>query len=430
MLPLCLFDVTLPTLDIYSDLSLVIPWYLASHWKYATCMSIPLILQFSSTIYKWIQIEKPKRKKWSWILLLLQVWPQWRAFRVMILLHKNAERAQNKKQELLREISSTEPFLEAWPSILIMTIIWVQAGSEFIVGDDNIDCTSNYIKDYHKNFCAVYSGFGGIVWFFTTYAISVFTGALGITKFLQTGPCSVLSEEGPLGGILKWKFIITYLSVMCSLITKGLFIALFVGANGVPLATNFFGTTGHQYALVGILIMLFFLIIVPNVIISFICIGLATRISRNFFKLIFRYPAIWLLPAVTYFVIGPRELRCCKQNENNVMRHQLGVSKCFSLLNLLMTVMMYGTMIALFLTIPDQIFENYWLNYFMPYFPWVFCLGIIFTIIFLLLDESCCFSGSQKCLCTRCCGPDCYKFQYQYINVNHDDNQLEIWRVD
>ena len=398
-------------------------------------MTIPLILQFASTIYKWIQIEKPKNKKWSWILLLLQVWPQWRAFRVMILLYKNDERAQNKKQELLREFSSTEPFLEAWPSVLIMTIIWVQAGSEFNGGfggferADKIDCTAINVRDSYENFCAVYSGFGGIVWFFTTYAISVFTGALGITKFLQTGPCSVLSEAGPLGGILKWKFIITYLSVMFSLITKGLFIALFVGANGIPLATSFFGT-GRQFALVGILIMLFFLILVPNVIVSFICIGFATGLSRNFFKLIFRYPAIWLLPAVTYFVIGPRELRCCKRTQHNIQRHQIGLSKCFSLLNLLMTVMMYGTMIALFLTIPEHIFESYWFNYFIPYFPSVFCLGITFTIICLLLDERCCCKRSQQCFCTRCCGPDCYKFQYQYINVNHDDNQLEIWRVD
>ena len=76
--------------------------------------------------------------------------------------------------------------------------------------------------------CAIYGGFGGKVWFFITFSTSIITGSLGVTKFLQTGPCSMLSEEGTLGGLLRWKFIIAYLAVMTSMVTKALFIAIFV----------------------------------------------------------------------------------------------------------------------------------------------------------------------------------------------------------
>ena len=70
--PSFIFEVVLPSVDVYSDLSLIIPWYWNGHIKYATSMTVPLLLQFVSTIYKWFQLEKRESKKWSWTILLLQ----------------------------------------------------------------------------------------------------------------------------------------------------------------------------------------------------------------------------------------------------------------------------------------------------------------------------------------------------------------------
>ena len=125
--PSIFFDIVLPSVDVYSDLSLIIPWYYNGHWKYALSMTVPLFLQFLSTSYKWFQLEDKKNKCWSWILLLLQCWPQWMAFRAIRLDYKNDKTADEKKKELMREVTSTEPFLEAWPSIMIMTVIWIPA---------------------------------------------------------------------------------------------------------------------------------------------------------------------------------------------------------------------------------------------------------------------------------------------------------------
>ena len=100
MLPSALFDVGLPTLDVYSDLSLIIPWFIRGHVIYGWSMTVPLLLQFISTAYKWIKMEKPEDKKWSWILLLLQLWPQWRAIRIIRLLYRNDPRAVEKKKTL------------------------------------------------------------------------------------------------------------------------------------------------------------------------------------------------------------------------------------------------------------------------------------------------------------------------------------------
>ena len=123
VLPSVLFDVIMPTLDVYSDLSLIIPWYIAGHPTYAASMTVPLSLQFTSTIYQWIKIEKPADKKWSWIFLFLQLWPQLRALRIIHLLYKGNDKALHKRKKILADVCTTEPFLEAWPSVLVLTVI-------------------------------------------------------------------------------------------------------------------------------------------------------------------------------------------------------------------------------------------------------------------------------------------------------------------
>ena len=338
VLPSLLFNVLLPTVDVYSDLSLIIPWYLANHWKYALSMTLPLVLQFASTIYKWFQFECPKQKRWTWILLLIQLWPQWRAIRVLKLLYKNDKTHQKKQIELLREIGSTEAFLEASPSIIIMTIIWVSLGDAVYIANE-IDCSANNIPTIKKNACAVFGGFGGVEWFFMTYAISVFTGGLGITKFLQIGPCSMLTEEGPLGGTLTGGFILTYLAVMFSLLTKGLFIAIFVGSLQWRFPFLFFGFSDRQsvpFVFTVILLMLFLFTLLPNILMSFVIILYTTGCNaKKFFKTIVGYPSIWLLPTVTYFAVGPRKgSECCRRKKTKSQKCEIGFSKLCTIINL------------------------------------------------------------------------------------------------
>ena len=125
--PSFILDVALPSIDVYSDFSLIAGWIWRQHWTYAISMSVPLLLQFLATIYKWFKLEKRENKKWSWPLLLFQFWPQRRAIRVMNLDFKNDEKTEAKKKEMMREVTSSEPFLEAWPSIMIMTMIWLSS---------------------------------------------------------------------------------------------------------------------------------------------------------------------------------------------------------------------------------------------------------------------------------------------------------------
>ena len=172
-LPPFLFDVGLPTADVYSDLNLIIPWYIHGDVIYAGAMTIPLMMQFLSTIYKWRKLEKRNDKRWSWIFLVLQLWPQVRALRWIRLFYKGHPKALEKKNKMMAEIGTTEAFMEAFPSVIIMTAIWVHAQSY----SNQKNRQAVFGEDEHVDFM-----------FLTPYLISIVTAALGVTKLFLVGP--------------------------------------------------------------------------------------------------------------------------------------------------------------------------------------------------------------------------------------------------
>jgi len=411
IVPSFVFDVVFPSLDVYSDLSLIIEWFIKRHWIYAISMSMPVLLQFLFTIHKWVRLEKSESKKWSWLFLLIQFWPQWRAIRAMNLDCKNDEKAERKKKELMREVTSTEPYLEAWPSIIIMTVIMVSA-SFTPYGPSAYLCE----EDPEQNRCAVFGGFGGSFWFFTTYSISVFTGSLGITKFVQVGPFSVLSNEGALGGICKWRFFFAYLAVMFSIVTKGLLIGTFIGFSGRTEFRNALGTSETTQTLIATSALLFGLLVIPNLIFAFASIASSTGFNMKFFKIIFNYPAAWMLPIATYFAIGPRKISCCSKQK--CLKNELGVSKKLSAINMTLTVMIYAAFISYFY-VGVSVKGGFGLFISVVFVP-ILISGLVFNIIFLLLDEKCCCARSQNCFCSSCCGQNCYEYEGYYINTKSD----------
>ena len=340
ILPSVLFDVGLPTLDVYSDLSLIIPWLIGHHYIYGTSMAIPLLLSFIAIAYKWYKLEKPQDKRWSWVFLLLQCWPQLRALRVIRKVYRGDPKAYEEKTKFNTELGSIEPFLESIPSLMIMTAIWAHATQSG--AKEDFDCN---IKE-GSSFCVV---FGGIYdsfsfwWFWITYSISVFAAALGITKLLMNGPCPILTEDGRLGGILTYSFFTHFLAVLFSLGSLGTFVGLCIGfvARNDGICQQYKGFNipirgywlpwlpsydGQQYVhencnggnVVWMSVMCFVLTLAPNFIFSFINIAVATGCNQKFFRTILGYPAIWLLPAVTFFVVGP---------ENKALRENLGCNK-------------------------------------------------------------------------------------------------------
>ena len=404
-------------------------------------MTFPLFLQFLSTTYKWFRLEKRESKRWSWIILLLQCWPQWRAIRIIQLDIQKDEEAEAKKRELMREVTTTEPFLEAWPSIIVMTIIcssaifdngyWNYCDHNNIFPQEDIynnrtwNCNDgiNPPPQYCEihpldNKCAVFSGPGGATWFFISFYISWISGSMGITKFLQNGPFAMLATEGLLGGICKCRFILAYLSVLMAIPSKGYVITVsvlsyLIGATdqAVSKAMNReIGTPVEGDTLTILLLMLFGTLMLPFFILSLIGISCSTGLNKKLIKVIANYPATFMLPSITYFTIGPHKSNCSSPTNSD---RNLGLSKFYSGINILLTVIMNLAVIFYF--------ASYDLNFLKVLMIWspLFIIGLVINLIFLTIDKKSC--------CSKCCCQDSV-VTVHLLNVSNDD--LEIVEMD
>lgn len=261
--------------------------------------------------------------------------------------------------------------------------------------------------------------------FFTSYAISILATSLGMTKMLQVGPCPVLSEKGWLGGLLKCRFIVAYMATMFSLLTKAVFIGMITG--WVLIFRR------HESEIE--LFAYFLLCLLPNVLFAFINIVRSTGCKKSFAKIVLGYPGLWLLPVATYFTIGPRRVFCCSSKPSDHQEHELGFSKHLTCVNLILTLISYAITITIFLyryKFDDEILYIV----FPAAFVSVLIIGILFTITFLSLEQSgcscslgCCCTCSCKC-CTLCCSPSFFEFNYHYIRINRETNELQIGQRD
>ena len=284
-------------------------------------MAVPVLLQFFSTVYKWYHVDKTETKMWSWIFLILQCWPQFRAIRVIRLLYKADPKANDKKRKMISDTSSTEPYLEAWPSIMAMTAIWMHAVGTRSFSGYWLTLWTTTVDYFDTQNAEVLYGDLGKNWFFFSFSISFLTAGLGITKLLLVGPCPVLSQDGPVDGLFTWRFLFCFLGVLSSMFTKAFFIGVTINIHLQDFAID----TDSQVVELLLCLLLQF---IPNLIVSSISILLSTGFTRKFWKIIFDYPGVWLLPAATYYSVGPKEIQCGNQPELEIIIRNLDSVRC------------------------------------------------------------------------------------------------------
>ena len=343
-------------------------------------------------------MEKKEDKRWSWLFLLTLTWPQWRFLKVIRLLHKKDQTAEKEKKKLLTSLGGIEALVESVPSIMIMTLICWQATDNIteIVENYNefVQCSSSQVKEqWQKNFCAVFDGFGGVYWFFTSYGISILTGSLGVVKVLQHGPCPILSESGRLGGMATGKFFFAYVSVLGALLTKGIFAGIVISfANEFNKEKLFFTTL---FVVANIL---------PNLAMAIVLVAIRAGFRRTIMNIIPSYPGIVALPTFTYFLIGPSRISNCLVDTKTPKTVQLIVSNWMTIMNIVLSVLCYGIIIAIILYScnPGDDFDlmvTYFLTIFLP----ILLFGILMNILFIVFDKQLCCGikfdqNTKKCI--------------------------------
>ena len=79
---LFVFNIVLPTIDIFLDTALVQKLFLDGYWGCASFVTAGIFTNFLFTSIAWWRMESGDQKRWSWIFLILQLWPQLRALQV------------------------------------------------------------------------------------------------------------------------------------------------------------------------------------------------------------------------------------------------------------------------------------------------------------------------------------------------------------
>ena len=69
-------------IDIFLDTALVQKLFLNGYWGCATFVTAGILTNFLFTSLAWWRMESADQKRWSWIFLALQLWPQLRALQV------------------------------------------------------------------------------------------------------------------------------------------------------------------------------------------------------------------------------------------------------------------------------------------------------------------------------------------------------------
>lgn len=350
---------------------------IASHYNFAGSMAVSLVLNFVATAVKWNRLEKAPNKRLSWILLILQVWPQFKALRTIKMIYNREQGAEVRKKKLLQEIGCNEAILEALPSIFIMTCIWIPslclACSNGYGGPKLYDCESGnfteyairmsgskdheQIKEYFsyvddgilevENYCAVFGSYNDMVWFFITYAISIISGGIGVTKVFQSGPCQLLKCDAPLMGMWSFKFVSCFLSILCTIVGKCLLANVLIGLGD--------GSRIDRMTRVDAFFIFFCLNALPNMLLAIISLICAIGFNKTLFKVVIGYPVFLIIPIITPFVIGAKTMKCCSQETSRVSHSELGVSKKLSLINVLISFsMLFVSSIS-----PYLIFSNF-----------------------------------------------------------------------
>ena len=88
VMPLVILNIGLPTGDVFSDILTITTLYQSGHLYFATFLLTPFLLNVVFTTFSWWRIDSNKEKKWTWILLLFQLWPQYRAMQIIFKIFK------------------------------------------------------------------------------------------------------------------------------------------------------------------------------------------------------------------------------------------------------------------------------------------------------------------------------------------------------
>ena len=205
ILQLFFFNILLATWDQYSDIRFALVLFGNGHTYWALAVISPAVLNFAFTLYSWYYLEPRNQKLYSWMFLVLQLWPQLCALRIIIAIVNKRSEWKKDKAMMERSIGLLEPFLESIPQTIILTSLL------YLTFCQKPSCKKSTRLIIGNN----------VLVFSVTYASSIIGAGLGLVTFLKIGPVKTLPSIFP-----NIPYLLTLISVLGTIVAKGLLLVI------------------------------------------------------------------------------------------------------------------------------------------------------------------------------------------------------------
>jgi len=360
--------------DVYSDIALSIQFANGiggndlTHPTYAVAVMVPVALSFIFNIRQWWKNEDGLKKKLISVpFLILQLYPSFAAYRLVVYLITRDKKWFDAKKIYDTSMSSIEPFLESIPQChVLLTILLASQKIPFRTDTYN-------------------EGVIEASYFFTaTFLTSIFSATFGMTKLLKIGPCAIVSRtKYGLG------FMLIFLSILFCMGGKGVLLALMINGLGFHVP--------------GLTLCLETCYILP-MLYQF---GVFVRHQgwKNALQTCLDYPALLMMPTFSSWSFGASEKKSCCSCERS---SEVGVSFTVTLINSMITLGGLAITSVYFLQRPELLAnlkeQRYEVaTFFLPFLLRGTFLPVIVSMI--LMSIVACLDNFSCCACSCCC--DC-----------------------
>ena len=294
-----IFDVVLPTVDTFSDINFAVSAFSTENYGIGAMILSPVLINLLFNIYLWksTSFDHANEKRYSWIFVVLNFWPQYQVVKLISWIYTNPENSEWKQlqQKIRMQLSFIEPFVEAVPQYFIALCVYTMIltrnlqslsldkfFTEVWTSDDNHEI----IKVFGKHTL----GISNEIMFPLNVSLSFVGGVKCVNDYLQYGPMSIAS---------KGKFRNASIAIAKCVYV----IAEFLNKIVICWATSIiFGRIGGHSI---IIVLLIFYILIPA---SMVIAPIARYLGvKTFVMMYLQNPQLLTLPLITDFVFGPAD---------------------------------------------------------------------------------------------------------------------------
>ena len=304
-----ILDILLPTADVFGDINFAMGAFFTRNVGIGFLMIWPMLLNVMFILRRWFltDFDNPHEKRFTWLLALLNMWPQYQAFKLILLILRGKPNDKWKplQSRFKKELSFAEPIIEAVPqfftSVCVYYLLLARSATTGYL-QNPFEEVIHSSKAWSKNDRAIVEVFGkttlGIdndIMYPLSIVISALSGIKCNVDYLYNGMHSTYTRNTP---HTTWKKAVMLSSTVIYVITcfweKFLFsmwIAFNIGSNQI-------------HGVLAFLIIIFSLVIFPVAVILAISPLLRYNGPKTLAWMINRTPEILVLSFTTEYVAG------------------------------------------------------------------------------------------------------------------------------